>query len=168
MLGPDGTRSRRRDDRVSDSWGQVCARAEPRGPSPSRTKRSIETRRTYLRVGDELPLTSGHRRKPGTRGFTSDEFKPHLAHLLVSSSLVDVIVNPERSLGSSSIRKNRPKTCGDTRSAHRRSNRAMSARSSHTRSSFRLNDMHMQATRKRVTASRRVVPLGVMPIGTMR
>ena len=35
-----------------------------------------------------LPLTSQHRRKPGTGGFTSYQFEPHLAHLLVSSSVV--------------------------------------------------------------------------------
>ena len=35
-----------------------------------------------------LPLTSGHRRQPGTGGFTSYQFEPHLAHLLVSSSVI--------------------------------------------------------------------------------
>jgi hypothetical protein len=43
------------------------------------------------RVAKWLPLTSRHRRKPGTGGFTSYQFEPHVAHLLVSSSVIRVI-----------------------------------------------------------------------------
>ena len=57
-----------------------------------RTSSELEARSPSAQAGasaaKRLPLTSQRRRKPGTGGFTSYQFEPHLAHLLVSSSVV--------------------------------------------------------------------------------
>jgi hypothetical protein len=76
--------------------GERCARrtegssSEPKGvPAISRDAQAsaYATKR--------LARSDGHRRKPGTGGFTSYEFELHLAHLLCSSAFVGCIVPEE-------------------------------------------------------------------------
>ncbi len=76
------------------SWLQEARGGRP--PSRRRDRRNPRERRIRPCAAKRLPLTSGHRRKPGTRGFTSYEFEPHLAHLLVCSGRVRTIFYPTR------------------------------------------------------------------------